>query len=77
MQEFLREMEMETFGVEAQQDGKKLYDYQANDLKEIFSRIDEHPDNYNLLYQLPTGGGKTVIFSEFQDNTSKTLGKRC
>ena len=44
--------------------GKKLYDYQKNDLDEIFRKINEHPDNYNFLYQLPTGGGKTVIFSE-------------
>ena len=34
--------------------GKKLYDYQKNDLDEIFRKINEHPDNYNFLYQLPT-----------------------
>ena len=43
---------------------KKLYDYQIADLKRIFEVFDSAPDNYNLLYQLPTGGGKTVIFSE-------------
>ncbi len=43
---------------------KKLYDYQKRDLKAIFDRIENKPDDYNLLYQLPTGGGKTVIFSE-------------
>ena len=26
--------------------------------------MEESPDDFNLLYQLPTGGGKTVIFSE-------------
>jgi type I site-specific restriction endonuclease len=26
--------------------------------------MENAPDNYNLLYQLPTGGGKTVVFSE-------------
>jgi superfamily II DNA or RNA helicase len=30
----------------------------------IFEALDKAPHNYNLLYQLPTGGGKTVIFSE-------------
>ncbi|PZD79318.1 DEAD/DEAH box helicase [Mesonia sp. K7] len=43
---------------------KKLYDYQEEDLKKIFHYLNEAPDNFNLLYQLPTGGGKTVVFSE-------------
>lgn len=43
---------------------KRLYDYQINDLNRIFDVMDEAPDDYNLLYQLPTGGGKTVVFSE-------------
>lgn len=44
--------------------GKKLYDYQQKDLDQIFERFKNCPKDYNLLYQLPTGGGKTVIFSE-------------
>ena len=44
--------------------GKELYNYQQEDLDKIFERINNCPANYNLLYQLPTGGGKTVIFSE-------------
>ena len=44
--------------------GKKLYDYQHGAIDKIFQRIQENPTHYNLLYQLPTGGGKTVIFSE-------------
>ena len=44
--------------------GKKLYDYQHGAIDKIFDRINESPNNFNLLYQLPTGGGKTVIFSE-------------
>ena len=44
--------------------GKKLYDYQEEDLNHIFERFENCPQDYNLLYQLPTGGGKTVIFSE-------------
>ena len=43
---------------------KRLYDYQIKDLNRIFDVMAEEEDNYNLLYQLPTGGGKTVIFSE-------------
>lgn len=43
---------------------KELYSYQKQDLEQIFERIESCPDNFNLLYQLPTGGGKTVIFSE-------------
>lgn len=43
---------------------KNLYDYQLTDLNRIFNVIESAPDNFNLLYQLPTGGGKTVIFSE-------------
>ncbi len=45
-------------------DKKELYDYQQRDIDKIFSRLEEFPKKYNLLYQLPTGGGKTVIFSE-------------
>ncbi|WP_417360159.1 DEAD/DEAH box helicase [Galbibacter sp.] len=43
---------------------KELYDYQKGAIDEIFNRIENQPPNYHLLYQLPTGGGKTVIFSE-------------
>ena len=43
---------------------KTLYDYQLEDLNKIFNYLEESPDNVNLLYQLPTGGGKTVVFSE-------------
>ncbi|HCQ76720.1 MAG TPA: DEAD/DEAH box helicase, partial [Leeuwenhoekiella sp.] len=44
--------------------GKELYNYQLNDLDKIFNCMEEESDDFNLLYQLPTGGGKTVIFSE-------------
>jgi superfamily II DNA or RNA helicase len=43
---------------------KTLYDYQKEDLNAIFEYLNTSPDDVNLLYQLPTGGGKTVIFSE-------------
>ncbi len=43
---------------------KTLYDYQIQDLNTIFEHLRDNADNKNLLYQLPTGGGKTVVFSE-------------
>ena len=43
---------------------KELYGYQQGDIDVIFERLDNAPKNHHLLYQLPTGGGKTVIFSE-------------
>ncbi len=43
---------------------KKLYNYQLEDLNTIFEYLEDSPDDVNLLYQLPTGGGKTVVFSE-------------
>jgi superfamily II DNA or RNA helicase len=46
------------------EDKKQLYAYQQVDIDAIFDRIDNAPQNHHLLYQLPTGGGKTVIFSE-------------
>ncbi|MGV9002844.1 DEAD/DEAH box helicase [Flavobacterium sp.] len=46
------------------EDRKELYSYQQIDIKKIFDKFDSGPNNYHLLYQLPTGGGKTVVFSE-------------
>lgn len=43
---------------------KELYAYQKGDIDAIFDRLDNAPPRHHLLYQLPTGGGKTVIFSE-------------
>lgn len=43
---------------------KELYGYQRGDIDAIFQRLDNARPNFHLLYQLPTGGGKTVIFSE-------------
>jgi len=56
--------------------GKKLYDYQENDLKEIFNKIENSPANHNMVYQLPTGGGKTVVFSEIARRFIEKTGKR-
>jgi len=67
----------ETIQKDILQDNKKrLYDYQRNDLNRIFKVMDEKPENYNLLYQLPTGGGKTVIFSEIVKRYIKNFNKK-
>jgi len=42
----------------------KLYPYQENDIAILFDKLAHQPANYRLLYQLPTGGGKTVVFSQ-------------
>lgn len=56
---------METAATTNQEEGgKKLYSYQEEDLKLIFDRFQSREKNHRLLYQLPTGGGKTVVFSE-------------
>ncbi|MBL7473527.1 DEAD/DEAH box helicase [Robertkochia sediminum] len=55
---------------------KELYDYQKGAIDEIFDRINNRPDNYHLLYQLPTGGGKTVIFSEIVRRYIEETGKK-
>ncbi|MBT8244670.1 MAG: DEAD/DEAH box helicase family protein [Winogradskyella sp.] len=43
---------------------KELYEYQQGAIQQIFDKFDNASEDYHLLYQLPTGGGKTVIFSE-------------
>src|SRR6187399_1342415 len=56
--------------------GKQLYAYQHQAIDEILGRLKDHPSRYNLLYQLPTGGGKTVIFSEITRRYIETTGKK-
>lgn len=56
--------------------GKQLYDYQLKAIDEISDRLKDHPSRYNLLYQLPTGGGKTVIFSEIARRYIESTGKK-
>ena len=43
---------------------RKLYPFQEKAVNDIFNRLIELPANANILFQLPTGGGKTIIFSE-------------
>jgi len=42
---------------------KKLYPFQKEVVDVIIDKLAEKQANSNLLFQLPTGGGKTVIFS--------------
>ena len=55
---------------------KQLYGYQKDALQEIFRRFEDAPKDYHLLYQLPTGGGKTVIFSEIVRRYLETFQKK-
>ena len=57
---------------------RKLYPYQEKAVTDIFNRLKVLPPNANLLFQLPTGGGKTIIFSEIanryiRENNRKVL----
>jgi len=55
---------METMPTPALKSGKKIYGYQKTDIQTILSRIELAMPGERLLYQLPTGGGKTIIFAE-------------
>lgn len=66
----------ESVDIEEKKIGKELYDYQQEAIDEIFKRLNNHTENYNLLFQLPTGGGKTVIFSEIAKRYINETGKK-
>lgn len=51
-------------GIQDKKTDKELYSYQKGAIDQIFEKFESAPDDHHLLYQLPTGGGKTVIFSE-------------
>ena len=55
---------------------KELYTYQKGAIDQIFEKFESAPDDHHLLYQLPTGGGKTVIFSEIVRQYLKTHKKK-
>ncbi len=62
--------------ISEQNTGKQLYAYQEKAIDEIFQRLKDQPTKHNLLYQLPTGGGKTVIFSEIARRFIALTGKK-
>lgn len=45
-------------------EAKKLYPFQEKTVSTIIDELAKNGNDFNLLFQLPTGGGKTVIFSE-------------
>jgi superfamily II DNA or RNA helicase len=45
-------------------EAKQLYPFQERTVTAILEELEKNGKDFNLLYQLPTGGGKTVIFSE-------------
>ena len=44
-------------------EAKKLYPFQEKTVENVLGELRDNGNKFNLLYQLPTGGGKTVIFS--------------
>jgi superfamily II DNA or RNA helicase len=62
--------------VQEKKTDKELYDYQQGAISKIFEKFDTERDDYHLLYQLPTGGGKTVIFSEMVRQYLKNHNKK-
>ncbi len=69
-------MEQRDEDTQEQKAGKELYNYQKKDLEQIFERFESYAHNFNLLYQLPTGGGKTVVFSEITRQYIKQKNKK-
>ncbi|TYA71968.1 DEAD/DEAH box helicase [Seonamhaeicola marinus] len=69
-------MSVSQIELEERKTGKDLYSYQKGAINKIFKSFDESPADYHLLYQLPTGGGKTVIFSEIVRQYLKTKKKK-
>lgn len=69
-------MKLSTYEREERQTGKELYQYQKGAIQKIFKCFESAVEDYHLLYQLPTGGGKTVIFSEIVRQYLKTHQKK-
>ncbi len=69
-------MTLSRLDIEEKKVGKELYDYQLDAIDKIFERLKYFPEGHNLLYQLPTGGGKTVIFSEIAKRYIHSLRKK-
>lgn len=63
-------------GVQQVKTDKELYSYQQGAINQIFDKFDTGAEDYHLLYQLPTGGGKTVIFSEMVRQYLKNHNKK-
>ncbi|NBX79153.1 MAG: DEAD/DEAH box helicase [Flavobacteriales bacterium] len=57
-------------------EAKKLYPFQENTVTNVLEELRKNGANFNLLYQLPTGGGKTVIFSDITKRYIQEWGKK-
>lgn len=57
-------------------EAKKLYQFQENTVKQVLDEFRSEGPKFNLLYQLPTGGGKTVIFSAIAKNFIEERNKK-
>jgi superfamily II DNA or RNA helicase len=55
---------------------KDLYPYQEEAIDRIFEELDKKPEKADILFQLPTGGGKTIIFSEIARQFIKRRNKK-
>ena len=55
---------------------KKLYPFQEKTVNEILGELEANDKDFNLLFQLPTGGGKTVIFSEIAKRHIERTGEK-
>ena len=55
---------------------KKLYPFQEKTVNQVLDELRKNGSNFNLLYQLPTGGGKTVIFSAIAKRYIEESGKK-
>lgn len=55
---------------------KTLYPFQQRTVDQIIAELKENGNDFNLLFQLPTGGGKTVIFSEITKRYIETWKKK-
>src|SRR6201993_105386 len=55
---------------------RKLYPYQQLAVDNIYKKLAELPPHSNLLFQLPTGGGKTIIFSEIAKKYIQQFNKK-
>src|SRR5690554_7119873 len=55
---------------------KTLYPFQQRTVDQIIAELKENGNDFNLLFQLPTGGGKTVIFSEITKRYIETWEKK-
>lgn len=55
---------------------KQLYPFQERSVRKIMEELVSNGKKFNLLFQLPTGGGKTVIFSEIAKRFIEKTGEK-